>query len=109
MAAKKHKWDTKDPDEVYEYEHDWAPRLLFNGAAVGDSVLTMADPDPLKRPTCVAETGDVECFNIVNVPATSKIRYWVRGGTIKTEFLATIWTAQGRSFQERFVLPVKEV
>lgn len=109
MAAKKHLWDTKDPDEEYEYEHDWANRLLLNGVDVSDTVLTSSHPDPTKHPTCVAEVGDVEVFAIVPVAGTAKIRYWVRGGTTKTEFIGTIWTAQGRSYQERFVLPVKEV
>ena len=57
----------------------------------------------------VADVGDAVCFAIVPVPGTSKIRYWIRGGTINTEFVATIWTEQDRKFQERFILPIKEV
>lgn len=109
MAASKHKWDTKDPDEEYEYEHDWSARLLLNGVDVGDEIKTSADPDPTKHPTLESTTGDVVCFAIVPVNGTAKIRYWVRGGTVKTEFVGTVWTEQGRCYQERFILPVREI
>lgn len=109
MPAQKHVWDRKDPDEEYEYEHDWALRLLLNGVDVDDALRTSSDPDPAKQPSIVAESGDVECFAIVAVTGTSKLRYWVRGGTVRTEFIGTVWTEQDRCYQERFVLPVKEV
>lgn len=109
MAAGKHRWETKDPEEEYEYEHDWANRLLLNGVDVGDTLLTSAHADAAKHPKLTVESGDVECFAIVPVAGTAKIRYWVRGGTTKTEFVGQVSTAQGRTYQERFILPVKEV
>lgn len=106
-------WSAKDPDEEYEYTHDWAPRLLVNGEDVGDALILSDDPDPLKHPTIEAVPvngvlGDVEISAIVPVPATSKLQYWTEGGTTKTKFTATVHTAQGRTYQESFVLPVKE-
>lgn len=109
MAAKKWKWETKDPDEQYFCQHNWAARLLFEGADIGDTLRQMDDPDLTKRPSVVVDAGDAECFNIVNVPGTAKIRYYVRGGTINTEFIATVWTQQGNCYQERFVLPIRGV
>lgn len=101
-------WKPKDPSEVYEYTHDWANRLLVDGVDVGDTLRLAADPDPLLRPSIVAETGDVVVDAIVPVPASAKLQYWVSGGTQKTKFVATVHTQQGRTYQESFVLPVKE-
>ena len=102
------KWAQKDPDEEYEYTHDWGPRLLVDGADVGDSIVPATDPDPTKHPDIDVVEGDVEVTAIVPVPDTDKLQYWLRGGTIKSRLTATIWTAQGRKYQESFVLPIKQ-
>lgn len=101
-------WSAKDPDEVYEYTHNWGPRLLVDGEGVGDSIVPLDDPDEAKRPLLVVKSGDAELEQIVQVPDTAKLQYWLRGGTTKTKFTGTVWTAQGRKYQETFVLPVKE-
>ena len=101
-------WEPKDPDEVYEYQHDWGPRLLVHGVDAGDTIRLSNDPDATKRPSILVESGDVVLDAIVVVPGTAKIKYWLSGGTVKSKMVATIWTAQGRSYQESFVLPIKE-
>lgn len=101
-------WAAKDPDEEYEYEHDWENRVLVNGVDVGDVMHQIDDPDPAKRPTLELTTGDVQVLAIVHVPGTNKIQYWLKGGTIKTKFEARIHTTQGRTYDESFVLPIKE-
>lgn len=101
-------WSAKDPDEEYEYTHDWANRLLVEGVDVGDTLVPLDDPNVAKRPTLVVVAGDVEVEQIVQVPGTAKLQYWLRAGTLKTKFTGTVWTAQGRKYQESFVLPVKE-
>jgi hypothetical protein len=106
-------WSAKDPDEVYEYTHDWSKRLLVDQGDgvpidVGDTIVPSTDPDPDKRPKMDVVTGDVVVEQIVQIPDSSKLQYWLTGGTQKTKFTATIWTAQGRKYQESFVLPVKQ-
>lgn len=109
-------WSPKDPDEIYEYTHDWAKRLLVDPGDgvpvdVGDTLVLPDDADPSKRPTIVSEDpqpSDVEVTDIVNIPGTAKLQYFTTGGTAKTKFVATVWTTQGRKYQESFVLPVKE-
>jgi hypothetical protein len=101
-------WKPKDPDEVYEYTHDWAARLLVDGEDVGDTIVPLTDPDPTKRPKLDVISGDVTVEQIVQVPGTAKLQYWLTGGTEKTKFTGTVWTAQGRKYQESFVLPVKQ-
>jgi hypothetical protein len=109
-------WSPKDPDEIYEYTHDWSKRLLVDPGDgipvdVGDTLVLPDDLDLTKRPTIVSENpqpSDVEVTEIVNIPGTAKLQYWTAGGTAKTKFEATVRTAQGRIYQESFVLPVKE-
>jgi hypothetical protein len=103
-----HTWNFKDPDEEYEYTHDWANRLLVDGADVGDSILGPDHADPDKRPTLVVTEGDVELTEIVQIPGTAELQYWLRAGTTETRFTGTVWTVQGRKFQESFKLKVKE-
>lgn len=100
-------WTPKDPDEIYEYEHDWANRLLVNGVNVGDAILTSANPDPAKVPRADITEGDVTIDAIVSVGVVPKINYWLSGGTIKTKITLTVWTVQGRKYQESITLPIK--
>ncbi|MEJ7831331.1 MAG: hypothetical protein WKF79_00315 [Nocardioides sp.] len=99
-------WSPKDPDEEYEYTHDWAARLLVDGVDVGDTLVTVGADKPIMAVT----EGDVEVTSIVPVPATSKVQYWLRGGTTaaKSKLTGTVKTTQGRTYQESFVLPIKE-
>lgn len=101
-------WSPKDPDEIYEYEHDWADRLLVNGQDVGDAILLANNPDPAKVPRADVIEGDVEITAIVAVPGTDKFQYWTRGGSLKSKITLTVWTAQGRKYQESVVLPIKQ-
>lgn len=101
-------WEAKDPDEIYEYEHDWSARMLVNGVDTGDSILGAANPDPLKVPRADITEGDVEITAIVAVPGGHKYQYWVRGGSIKSKITLTVWTAQGRKYQESVILPIKQ-
>lgn len=100
-------WATKDPQEEYEYEHDWTARLLVNGTDVGDTLRTSADPDPAKRPSINVIDGDVVPGALVM--AGNKIQYWMTGGTLKSKLEATVWTVQGRKYQAIFILPIKQV
>lgn len=101
-------WNPKDPNEIYEYDHDWSPRMLVGGVDVGDTILTAGNPDPAKVPTAEIVQGDVAIDAIVAVPGTNRYQYWLSGGTIKSRITATIWTAQGRKYQETFILPIKD-
>lgn len=101
-------WSPKDPDEEYEYTHDWAERLLVDGVDVGDTIKLATDPDPAKHPKMDVVEGDVEVTAIVHVPDSAKFQYWLRGGTTKSRLTATVWTEQGRKYQETFVLPIKQ-
>jgi hypothetical protein len=101
-------WSAKDPDEIYEYEHDWADRLLVNGQDVGDAILLANNPDPAKAPRADVIEGDVLITAIVPVPGTDKFQYWVSGGTLKSKITLTVWTAQGRKYQESVILPIKQ-
>lgn len=109
-------WSAKDPDEEYEYTHDWADRLLVETSPgvftdVGDTLLLPDDPDPNKRPTLDVIEGDVVLGDIVPVPATQKLQYWVSGGTVaggKCKLTGTVHTQQGRTYQESFTLPIKQ-
>lgn len=109
-------WSSKDPDEEYEYTHDWAKRLLVDQGDgipidVGDTLILPDDADLTKRPTMVSENpqpSDVTVTDIVNIPGTARLQYFTTGGTAKTKFVGTVWTVQGRKYQESFVLPVKE-
>lgn len=106
-------WSPKDPDEEYEYTHDWAKRLLVEQGDgvfvdVGDQIHLPDDPDPAKRPTLTVEDGDVEITAIVSIPDTAKLQYWTRGGTVKSRLVGTVHTAQGRTYQESFSLKIKE-
>lgn len=92
-------WSAKDPDEEYEYTHDWAARLT------GDDELVLIGAD---EPTMEVTVGDVEVTAIVPVPASAQIQYWLRAGTVKSELVATVKTTEGRTYQERFKLPIKE-
>lgn len=109
-------WSAKDPDEEYEYTHNWEKRLLVDPGDgipvdVGDTLVLPDDPDLAKRPSLVSvdpQPSDVVITDIVNIPGTATLQYFTRGGTAKTKFVGTVWTAQGRKYQESFVLPVKE-
>lgn len=106
-------WSAKDPDEEYEYTHDWANRLLVDPGDgvpvdVGDEIRPLDDADPTKRPTIVVTSGDVVVSDIVAVPGTAKFQYWMRDGSEKSKLTATVHTVQGRTYQESFVLPIKQ-
>lgn len=113
-------WSAKDPDEEYEYTHDWANRLLVDQGDgvpvdVGDALKPTDDPDPTKRPTLVSadpQPDDPVIGDIVQIPGSAKLQYWFPrdSGTPgkKYKFIGTVWTEQGRRYQESFVLPVKE-
>jgi hypothetical protein len=114
-------WSDKDPDEQYEYTHDWANRLLVDPGDgvpvdVGDSILLPDDADPTKRPTLVLDDGQPdnppEIGEIINLPGTAKLQYWFPRGSgtpgKKYRFIGTVWTAQGRRYQESFNLKIKE-
>lgn len=101
-------WASKDPDEIYPYQHDWAARLLLGAVSIGDSVVPIDDADVAKRPTLTVEVGDCTVTSIVNVPDSAKIQYKIEGGTngVRCELIGTIFTAQGNKYQERFILPI---
>lgn len=100
-------WSFMDPDEEYEYEHDWADQLLVNGVDVGDSIIPLTDPDETKHPTMVITDGTITLGAIVM--AGTKIQYWFSGGVKgKVKMTATVHTVQGRTYQQSFILPIKE-
>lgn len=104
------KWESFDPGEEYEYEHDWANRLLVNGAEVGDTILQAVDAPPGKEPTFESDDLLLENFQIIPVDGTAKLEYWLRGGTVgqKVAITIAIWTTQGRRYEEGVILPIKE-
>ena len=108
-TRKPYVWSIKDPDEEYEYRHDWSQRLLVNGVDVGDAIRTAADPDPAKHPKAEVVEGDVVIFAIVPAAGGTAIDYWTRGGTLKSKIELGIWTTQNRHYVETIVLPIKEI
>jgi hypothetical protein len=109
-------WSPKDPDETYEYTHDWANRLLVDqggglGVDVGDTLVLPTDPDPAKRPTLAVQSGSaIPLGPVVSIPGTAKLQYFFpAGGQVGDEavLVGTVWTTQGRKYQETFKLKLK--
>ena len=100
------RWDPKDPQDVDAFHNDWSKRLLVEGVNVGDTILTMAHADPLKRPSAIVETGDVV---VEAVLLTGNIQtIWVSAGTKSSTVKLTIWTSQGRRCIQRRIITVDQ-
>lgn len=92
------KWPAKDPNEVLDYEHDWAARLDD-----GDSIASL--------PEAIVETGDV-VIDSTSLDGTVQ-RVWLSAGTVKPsgdpeKLTIRITTTGGRVLDEGILLPIKE-
>lgn len=104
-------WGTKDPDERFEVEHDWGPRFVVDGTDPNDPILTDQDADPANHPLATVEAGGLVIDQIVMIPDSYKVQYWISGGTAdqSAEVLLQITSAAGRRFQERAKIKIKTV
>jgi hypothetical protein len=111
-------WSPKDPDEEYEYTHDWSKRLLVDRgdgvpADVGDTILGPLEPDITKRPKLELDPASpvIPLGAIAQVGVSAVLQYFFpQGGNPgdKVKLIGTVWTAQGRRYQESFTLPIKQ-
>lgn len=109
--AEKINWSSKDPEEEYEYTHNWANRLLVNGADAGDTILQANVAPAGKEPSFESSDVLLVCFAIVpKAGSATEIEYWVRGGLAggRADITIGVWTAQGRHYEEGIRLPIKE-
>jgi hypothetical protein len=90
------KWEPKDPDEVLDYEHEWAA-LLVDGDTIDGP------------PRCVVE-GEAGTLNVDNTHmAGTRQVVWLSGGEPGNYKLTIgIDTTAGRTFEEGIKLTVKE-
>jgi hypothetical protein len=108
------KWEAKkDVDEVLDWTHSWEPRLLVNGVNVGDHVREPDDADITKRPVIEVNppaegfVNDVQL--IAALTADDKTQLWFEGGSVgKHKITASVWTVQGRRYQQVFVLTIND-
>lgn len=91
------KWIAKDPNEVLDYEHDWA--------------LTVDAGDVIVPPAlAIPEAGSDVVVNSSTLNGTVQ-KVWLSGGTVKTapdKITLRITTAAGRTFDEGVRLQIKE-
>lgn len=100
------RWDSKDPEDIDAFHNDWSDRLLVDGVNVGDTILLTTNPDALKRPSAVVESGDVV---VESVLLTGNIQtIWVSGGTKSSTLKLTIWTSQGRRCIQRRIITIDQ-
>lgn len=85
-------WETKDPDEVKDYQVDWSA-TLDEGDTIGSSNITWL-------------SGTVVIDSQAKTDTASTC--WLSGGTVgeTSVFQARITTAGGRTFEQTIVLPV---
>lgn len=101
-------WEaTKEPDEVLDYTHSWAKRLLVNGADVGDALRLPDDADVNKRPVVEVVSGTAVLAAVLfDAP---EMQLWFEEGVKgKTKIKALVWTVQGRRYEQNFILNVKD-
>ncbi len=86
-------WVSKDPNEVLDYEHNWAARLD------GDTVQG--------EPECILESGEVTIDETtINGPFQT---VWLSGGAIgDVRLTLRIHTSGGRIYDEGIKLKIKE-
>jgi hypothetical protein len=89
-------WPTKDPDDVLDYDINWAPRL-----ASGETIAT-SDWDVVE--------GDV-AIEVSPAPSIvgAKTYVWLSGGTLGTACLITnhIVTSAGREWDQSVRLRIR--
>lgn len=87
------KWDPKDPDEVLDFDIDWASRL-----AEGDTIATSTW---VEIPAGITKDSDSH--------TTTKSVIWLSGGSLGESYTFTcrITTAGGRTHDQSVKLQIK--
>jgi hypothetical protein len=88
-------WPPKDPDEVLDYDINWAPRLVS-----GDTIASSTFSVPV---------GDVVIYDGTPFTATAT-KVWLSGGTANTECRVNnrVVTAEGRTMDQTVKLRIQE-
>jgi hypothetical protein len=87
-------WPAKDPDEVLDYDFDWATYRLAQGETINTSTWTVVE-------------GDVVINSSTNVAGVTTV--WLSGGTVNTKCVLTnhIVTSQGRTYERSATLRIR--
>lgn len=90
-----HRWAPKDPDEVLDYIHNWAPRVGADDAITG-------------IPTCTVESGTITVDSTTLVGLQQLV--WLSGGVAGETVTLTlqIETIGGRTYEEGVQLLIRE-
>lgn len=83
----------KDPDEVLDYDHEWAPRMV-----AGDELVAVQT---------LLEDGDVVIDDVDWLGTVQK--YWLSAGTegVKNRLTLRATTRDGRVMDEGIVIKIK--
>ncbi|MDE2469201.1 MAG: hypothetical protein KGL35_10790 [Bradyrhizobium sp.] len=115
-------WPIKDPDEVLDYDINWAMRLYSADELISYNAAVALDPSkalPVDPATVVvpADTIATSTFTLpLGITSTqasftnTKSKIWLSGGTVGAsyEILNRITTAGGRTMDQTVKIKLKE-
>lgn len=97
------KWPDKDPDELLDFDIDWAGTASDPGRAFGDALLTSL---------WEISTDTDDTFLIIGSTSFSAIatKIWLSGGTLNRQYKITneVTTTGGRIMNKSGLLTIKE-
>src|SRR5882672_309757 len=96
------KWPDKDPNEVLDYDIDWAGTSDAPGRAFGDNLNSSL--------WMITKNDDSVLIMTTNSFAATAAKVWLSGGTLGTQYKLTnrVTTVGGRTMDKSGFLLIKE-